>query len=102
MNRAIEYKLLEKEGDLLRPTFSLNEISIPLGFKPPRNLFERLKEEDLLSSIEATDEIEAIAAEKDVFREVAALMYAYKRGVDISKYIDKTLSSIKSRSSEAT
>ena len=106
MSRALEYGLLKKKNSNIEPAFSIDDVSIPFGFKPSVELFgDSREDENLLSKVSKLSdvpeekllgEIESIEKEKNVLRDVAILLYAHKRGIDISKYINDVFISIKS------
>lgn len=41
LSKAGEEGLIEAEGDMIRPTFDLSDVEIPIGFKPSSAIFER-------------------------------------------------------------
>jgi hypothetical protein len=42
LDRAMEEGLIAYEGDMIRPLFDINEVEIPLGFKPSSGIFKRV------------------------------------------------------------
>ena len=54
LSRAGEEGLIEYEGDMIRPTFDVSSVEIPIGFKPSSAIFERSDPyQDLLGRIVA-------------------------------------------------
>ena len=57
LSRADEEGLIEYEGDMIRPTFDISSVEIPIGFKPSSAIFERSDPyQDLLGRIVAETE----------------------------------------------
>jgi len=93
VSRAVEQKLLIKKGDLVKPNFGYKKVVVPIGFHPPKQLFEE-KEEDIkeekedvvktiidrivkktgLDAQSIAEKIKDIEKEKNITSEVAALL----------------------------
>lgn len=109
IKKSIEKRLLIEEKGHLKPTFNLKEVEIPVGFKPSEGFFktsdlEPIKKEenkekhDLIKIIaEKTDNtleeinkiIEKNSNEKNIYFEIAALIYAREINIDISEYAEE-------------
>jgi hypothetical protein len=90
---AVAQGLLAKEDGMLRPTFPIEAVTIPVGFTPRKKTFpkkkKQAKDEPVLEAIaswisentgydseKVHEEIERIAAEKNILPEVAVLYIA--------------------------
>jgi hypothetical protein len=93
VSHAVAQGLLAKEDGMLRPTFPIETIAIPVGFIPRKKTFPKKKKQvqdvPVLEAIvywisektgrdseEVHEEIARIAAEKEIIPEVAALYVA--------------------------
>jgi hypothetical protein len=93
VNMAIEKELLIKKGDLIKPNFDFNKIEVPVGFIPSKIIFkkkevETIKDEGFFEKIvskivektkldekQVIEKIENIANDRDLLKEVAALLF---------------------------
>jgi len=108
---TVKQNLLVKDGKLLHPNFPIERVSIPVGFAPSKKRFEEHKpahkEEPLLETIisniskkthrDASDiekEIQQEAKEKNILLEIAALAVAWRNGVPITEWLDRTHSKL--------
>ncbi|WP_406657878.1 DUF2240 family protein [Methanolobus sp. ZRKC2] len=107
-DKAISSRLLRLEGDKLAPTFAIENIELPQGFKPSGDIFtEKTPIEELISQIamktgkgekEAIVEINSLQERLGdmVEIEIAALIVAREKGCDVEstyqKIYDKVLS----------
>ena len=105
VNLAIKEKLLIKKEDLVYPGFEHEKITIPIGFAPTKNVFEKKKvetegekSEDILSKIvkqiiektklsndEILKKIREIEKEKNITSEVAALLVGKEFDVSLEE-----------------
>ena len=99
IKRAIERKLVIKDGDDIIPNFDYKSIDIPFEFKFDEKMLEM--EENLLSKIigriereknigkkKIEDEIKEVA-KQGIYEEVAALVVARRYGVKIDDLIEE-------------
>jgi hypothetical protein len=103
VHTAISQNLLKKEHGLLRPTFTIQDITIPIGFYPSKqalqhqkmeestdNIFEKIAshitQEATMDKPEVLKEIQKIAEEKQILPVVAAMQVAKQHHVDIKEY----------------
>jgi len=110
LSNAVNMGLLEEKNGYVKPVFSLDDVEIPLDFKPSSDVFVFKKDEveqrdiDFLLSqlLETGDseqvfsEIERIMEEKQVIREVAVLFFAHKKGFDVSEYVEDVFRLVRS------
>jgi len=110
LSNAVNRGLLEEKNGYVKPVFSLDDVEIPLDFKPSSDVFVFKKDEveqrdiDFLLSqlLETGDseqvfsEIERIMEEKQVIREVAVLFFAHKKGFDVSEYVEDVFRLVRS------
>lgn len=108
VNMALEEKLLTKKGDLIKPSFDVNKIDVPIGFSPSKLVFEEKKEkiakkkENVLNKIvkkiieetnlnkqQVTEKINIIAKEKNITDEVAALLICKEHDIIFNDFIDE-------------
>jgi len=106
IQRAVQDLLLIKKKNLLSSSFSLKNVSIPVGFKPTNEFFQNFKptqasldniiKPDLFSYITSNTSIseneiqknmKSIMTGKQVSKNVAFLLFAKKHDVSIDKYI---------------
>jgi hypothetical protein len=106
VNKALEEKLLLKKGDLIKPSFDVYKIDVPIGFCPSKLLFNEKKEkiakkkEDVLSKIvnqivektdlneqQVTEKIHVIAKEKNITDEVTALLICKEYDIKFFDFI---------------
>lgn len=94
VNMSIKQKLLTKKEELIKPNFDFNKIVVPVGFIPSKKIFEKKeveenKDEDLLGKIvrelvektkldekQVIEKIESLSEERNLIKEVAALLLA--------------------------
>ena len=100
-DKAIRSRLLGLEGDRLVPTFAVEKVELPQGFKPSGNLFaEKTSIEELISMIatktgksekEAIVEINRLQERLGdlVEIEIAALIVAREKGCDVEDIYQK-------------
>jgi len=103
---ALRAGLLTKNDDQLSPTFDVKDVSIPTGFKPSEEMFQKkivkpsTSTGDVVQQIsdiiaekmgESVDEIkEAIeksASDKMIANDVAALLFAKKYDISIDSFL---------------
>jgi hypothetical protein len=112
VNMTIKQKLLIKKGDLFKPNFDINKIVVPVGFIPSKNIFEKkevevIKDEDFLEKLvrqivektkldekQVIENIEDIANERNLTKEVAALLLGKDHNIlfeDFYKQIEERI-----------
>ena len=112
VNMAIKQKRLRKKGDLIKPSFDFNKIVIPVGFFPSKTVFEEkeveiIEEEDLVEKIvqrivektkldekQVVEKINDIVKERNLTREVAALLFGKEHNLlfeDFYEQIEKRI-----------
>ena len=96
---AIEKGIIQKEDDNLVPTFNINEIEIPIDFKPDlakiftTSIFDLLIQEIAEKTGKSVNEVISIINKRQeelgnlLSVEVVALIVAKEYGIDISEYI---------------
>lgn len=109
VNKAIKNKLLEKKDEVICPGFNIDKISVPLEFYPSNKLFEdkisdqqQIEEEDLIDKIvhkissmtkikegEIMINIKKIQSEKNIIREVAALLFGKEHNVSLQDFFNE-------------
>ena len=107
-NNAVKNKLLTKKDDLLKPTFVLEEIKVPVGFYPSKELFkeerqtkEITKTRDVLQDIieeivkktkldveTVNEKINQIVKEKNLSPEVVALLVGKEYNLDLDNFFN--------------
>ena len=101
IQKALTEKLLIKKKELLRPSFDVEKIDIPIGFTPSGKIvFEEKKDEGVLTKIikkisketgsseeEVLRKINNLEKEKNIVSETAALLLGKENNVDISKFL---------------
>lgn len=105
INYTLGENLLVKEGEMLSPTFDIDEINIPIGFFPTKSKYEKNGKESsetLLENIinriiektnipkdEILKSIENIQNEKKIILEVAILIFAKTHEVKIDDFLNQ-------------
>lgn len=109
INKSIEKKLLKKKDEMISPSFNINKIDVPLGFYPQKNLFKdisliqkSIEEKDIFKKIiqkiknktkinekNILLKIKNIENEKDITREVAAMIFAIEHNVFLEEYYEE-------------
>jgi len=90
---AIRRGLLEGNENL-KPTFDVEEVEIPIDFKPTVDVFDEIVREIAVKLGKSINEVVSMINKKQeelgniLSVEVVALIIAKSVGVDISKYID--------------
>ena len=105
MNQSIEQNLLIEKNNLLEPNFNIYEISIPFGYKPSEKNYKKNdkiienKSKDIKDIIfkkynynstkkkMINKNIELIINEKNIYSNVASLLFFRELNIDISDYI---------------
>ncbi|MDI6708636.1 MAG: DUF2240 family protein [Candidatus Thermoplasmatota archaeon] len=98
LNICIKSNLIIEENDTIKPNFAIENISIPLEFKPTKEILEYKKDLFIelvreLESVTKLDkkaivaEINKLQSELNIEIDVAALLLAKKHNIDISYYI---------------
>lgn len=101
VEKALELNLVRREGEKIIPNFDYREIEIPLGFKFDEEKLEEM-EKDLLSKIiskivrntkigekKIREEIRNISENLEIYPEIAALVVAKRKGIDIREFIEE-------------
>lgn len=107
VKNALQKNLLVEKNGFIEPGFDLKSINIPTGFFPSgKNSFEievkTKKDADFFDNIiefiiektgqkreNVLDEIVRISVEKNIQQEVAALLYAKGKNIDLSGFFDR-------------
>lgn len=93
LERGLEAGELERDGDHVVPTFEVGEVVVPTGYEPPDDLTtERPTFERMVDTLEADGhdrrrcvaEINELQDSLAVPSDVAAVVYAHERGIDVS------------------
>lgn len=107
IKRCIQDGVLVRNDEVLAPSFDIESVSIPLGFKPtsdffqgyapkqsslkvndPSDLFNSIISKTVFSPEDVTSSVQAIMNEKLITEDVALLFFAKKHDIDISPFID--------------
>ncbi|MCL1984709.1 MAG: DUF2240 family protein [Methanomassiliicoccaceae archaeon] len=121
LSLLLSEKVLEKDGEYLRPAFDLRSVDVPLGFRPPADMLKKEKRpssavrtapaagDDMLSELMAEAEglgikrkdfiisINSIQKRINADIEIAALLMLRENGVDVSGHLDKVYDIISKR-----
>lgn len=104
VKKALERKLIVKNGDMISPNFDFRKTRIPLGFSPSINCLNivtidiKNAHNDIISCIveksgkpqqQILEEIKIISEEKNINFEVAALYLGKDYGIDIAKFFNE-------------
>lgn len=114
LNLMLKQNLLEKKGDVIKPTFEYNDITVPIGFIPSKQIFEEktvvkdaLEKEELidriinqlvektkLDKIRVAEKVNKLAEEKNITKEVAALLIGKENNVSLIEFHDEIEDSV--------
>jgi len=109
VKKALERKLIVKNGDMISPNFEFRKTSIPLGFSPSlnclnigsndsQNVYDNtiscIMEKSGKSQHQIIEEIKVISEEKNINLEVAALYLGKNYGINIAKFYNEIEKSI--------
>ncbi len=113
LGNAEKAGLIKRDGDLVKPTFDLNSIEIPSGFKPDSSIFERktifdrvieriiagtgMEKRRVISLINKKQE----ELSKLVVIEVSAILVALEHGVAVDDLIDEECAALINPSSSS-
>ena len=109
INMALEKNILSKKGELLKPNFDIEKTIVPVGFSPSKKVFEineekkkEIVEESILEKIikilnektdleraQITDLINSIAKDKNITKEVAALVVGKQYDIYFDEFYEK-------------
>ncbi len=106
VNSTLQNNILVKKGAFLTPTFDVNKITIPTGFRPSKEVFYKQKEEespDIIENIvkriaedtgqnakDIFEKIKYVEKEKNVILEVAALLIGREYNIALDNYFEGT------------
>lgn len=121
LNRLVCEKILEKNGDYVKPAFNVSEISVPVAYRPPKglvsvpeppaektapdvktqdNVFPSLVEEALELGMEKRDftsESNGLQKKLNIDIAAAGLIVLRDHGLDVSEIADRVYDSVKSK-----
>lgn len=106
VNEALKQQLLIKKGEEIQPNFNYDKIIVPLGFTPSKQIFKEKKdikqeeaEEDVLNriikriaektnldKIQVINDINSIASEKNITKEVASLLVGKEHNLNLDDF----------------
>ena len=118
IDHAISNGLLEETENGLKTTFNVQELELPLDFKPPKDLVESLEDEEESLFMQMVNQISITSAQepkeiianinemqekaKNFFTiETLALLYGKKFNVNMDRFIPEVKSTLLSASSGA-
>ena len=107
VDTAVKQKLLSKNDEIVKPNFDIDKISVPLGFRPSKKIFEEKeitkldKEKDIAKTLlrriaentgldekKIINEVKEIEREKNITFEVAALLVGKNHDVLLGTFYD--------------
>jgi hypothetical protein len=106
VNNALKQKYLIKRGDTLQPNFDYEKIIVPVGFNPSKKVFEgkenikneesevnildkiikRIFEKTNIDKIQIKNKINSIANEKNITKDVAALLIGKEHNINLDDF----------------
>jgi hypothetical protein len=108
VNLALKQKLLTKKEEFLKPSFEYEKIVVPVGFVPSKQIFKekrvekpkektdildkiisQIAEETYLGTQEVSDKIIDIAQEKNITKDVAAILVGKEYNLNLEDFFDK-------------
>lgn len=106
---ALENKLLEKSGELVKPSFDVTGVNVPFGFYPSKKVFEKkdeiksdvlmelineIKKNTDVDEVEIKTKIRKLGEEKNITPEVAALLVGKEYSIYFEDFLERIRSSI--------
>jgi hypothetical protein len=107
-NQIVKQKLLKKKEENVKPAFEINKIEVPLGFYPSKQILEqkesnsKIKEKDIFTDIvneiisktgkkeeEILEKIKSTEKEKNITKEIAAILVGKDFGISSNNYFDE-------------
>ncbi|MCD6513240.1 MAG: DUF2240 family protein [Thermoplasmata archaeon] len=104
VEKAIDEGLLERDGNMLKPSFDYRSVEIPYDFifresdmekDVVEKVVERILDETGQGEKKIRDEIDEVMRKLEIYREVAALVVAAKKNVDITPFIEEVKDIVK-------
>lgn len=104
VDNALKQKLLTRKDKLIEPNFNVAEIAVPVGFRPTKKISEkkekkihekqnvlemivkRIEEKTNLNDEAVLKKIKEVEKERNVTREVAALLVGKENDVDLNDF----------------
>jgi hypothetical protein len=108
VDNALKQKLLTQKDKLIEPNFNVNEIVVPVGFHPTKQISEkkekriyekqnvlakiikRIEEKTDFSDEAITEKIKEVEKEKNVTQELAALLVGKEHDIDLDDFFEET------------
>lgn len=101
IEKGLEKNYIKIEENLIKPDFDYREVEIPLGFKFDESKAKEY-EKDIISRIvsiiekslnigskKIIEEIEELGKNMEIYPEVAAILYAKRKGIEISDFMEE-------------
>jgi len=109
VENAIKHNLLSKKEDVVKPSFDISKVDIPMGFYPSKKPFFQVKKSDIkieekkdifenmLDKISKDSKLEKkvliekstiIEKQKNISKEVALLLIGKENNVDLSEFLE--------------
>jgi hypothetical protein len=101
IEKGLEKNYIKIEENIIKPNFDYKEVEIPLGFKFDENKIQEY-EGDIFSRVihkieknldigskKIIEEIEDLSRNMDIYPEVAAILYAKKKGIEIDDFMEE-------------
>ncbi|MBC7128817.1 MAG: DUF2240 family protein [Thermoplasmatales archaeon] len=101
IEKGLEKNYIKIEENMIRPNFNYKEVEIPLGFKFDENKIQEY-EGDIFSRVihkieknlnigskKIIEEIEDLSRNMEIYPEVAAILYAKKKGIEIDDFMEE-------------
>ena len=109
LNLMLKQNLLKKKGEIVQPTFNYDNITVPIGFAPSKQVFKekvvakptvekdtlldkiikQLVEKTKLDHLQLTEKIKKRAEEKNITIEVAALLVGKEYAVSLEDFFEE-------------
>ena len=109
VNLALKQKLLTKKGESIQPNFDYDKIVVPVGFTPSKRVLDvkkvkkhdkkdetvlkkivkRVVEKTDLDERQAIEKINTTAKEKNITKEVAALLFGKEYDLSLEEFFEE-------------
>lgn len=101
IEKGLERNYIKIEDNMIKANFDYREVEIPLGFKFDENkiqeyegdifsrIVRRIEKNLNIGSKKILEEIEELSKEMEVYPEVAAILYAKKKGIEVNDFMEE-------------
>ncbi|MEM1514039.1 MAG: DUF2240 family protein [Candidatus Thermoplasmatota archaeon] len=102
IEKGLERNYIKIEENMIKPNFDYKEVEIPLGFKFDENklreyyggdvfsrIIRRIEKKLNIGSKKIMEEIDELSRNMEVYPEIAAILYAKRKGIEIDDFMEE-------------